>query len=125
MEIKSLYKSILLIGVGALNSFSILGQTKKLVITYPDSTIEFSITNKKPILIHNHEKYTWFKAGKIHITEGGYSGKLLDGDYRAFYISGQLKTAKTFSKGRLKKKTIFWDRKGKIIEPTIDTLQIK
>jgi hypothetical protein len=43
--------------------------------------------------------YYWTKYRKVHHTEGGYAGQLLNGKYEEYFISGQLKTNGAFKKG--------------------------
>src|SRR5581483_10726142 len=42
--------------------------------------------------------YYWYDAGDIHITEGGYSGKLLNGLYTEYYPDKNLKQQGAFAK---------------------------
>lgn len=43
--------------------------------------------------------YFWYSSGAIHETEGGYSGRLLNGTYTAFYPNKNLKEQGSFKKG--------------------------
>lgn len=43
--------------------------------------------------------YYWYDADIIHATPGGYSGKLLNGLYTAFYLNKDLREQGTFNKG--------------------------
>jgi antitoxin component YwqK of YwqJK toxin-antitoxin module len=43
--------------------------------------------------------YYWYSANAIHATQGGYSGKLLNGPYTEFYLNKNLKEQGSFKKG--------------------------
>jgi len=43
--------------------------------------------------------YFWYSANLIHETQGGYSGRLLDGQYAVFYPNKSLKEQGRFKKG--------------------------
>ncbi|MDB5137822.1 MAG: hypothetical protein JWP37_4425 [Mucilaginibacter sp.] len=43
--------------------------------------------------------YYWYSAGVIHATQGGFSGKLLNGVYTEYYLNKNLKEQGTFKRG--------------------------
>jgi antitoxin component YwqK of YwqJK toxin-antitoxin module len=43
--------------------------------------------------------YYWYGANLIHATEGGYSGRLLNGQYTEYYLNKNLKEQGTFKNG--------------------------
>jgi hypothetical protein len=43
--------------------------------------------------------YYWYSAGAIHSTQGGFSGKLLNGQYTEYYPDRNLKEQGNFKKG--------------------------
>jgi antitoxin component YwqK of YwqJK toxin-antitoxin module len=43
--------------------------------------------------------YYWYSANSIHSTQGGFSGKLLDGEYDEYYPDKGLKEQGLFKKG--------------------------
>ncbi|HEY9000690.1 MAG TPA: hypothetical protein VIM89_05020 [Mucilaginibacter sp.] len=69
-------------------------------ITQPDKTIVaeiepgFTVMSAKPLL-----NYYWYSANDIHCTQGGYSGKLLNGTYIEYYPDKNLKEQGSFKKG--------------------------
>jgi len=89
----------------------------KVRITAPDKTIvaevnEVSeVTSPKTGLF-----YFWYYAGGIHSTQGGYSGKLLDGSYNEYYLSKALKQQGTFKKGLKNGKWKSWSEDGSLKE---------
>lgn len=72
----------------------------KVRITEPDKTILVEInpvnhtSTIKPGLF-----YYWYSANAIHSTQGGFSGKLLNGLYTEFYLNKNLKEQGTYKKG--------------------------
>jgi hypothetical protein len=57
-------------------------------------------------------KYAWFSGNRINWTQGGYSGKLLDGPYTEFYESKALKTQGYFDMGLRSGEWKSWNEKG-------------
>src|SRR5882757_6884108 len=43
--------------------------------------------------------YNWYSSNQIKQTQGGYSGKLLNGQYNEFYLNKSLKTQGNFDRG--------------------------
>ncbi len=43
--------------------------------------------------------YYWYTANSIHVTQGGFSGKLLNGTYTEFYLNKNLEEQGNFKKG--------------------------
>lgn len=43
--------------------------------------------------------YFWYSSGRIQSTQGGYSGKLLNGFYRAYFLNKNLAEEGTFDTG--------------------------
>lgn len=72
----------------------------KVRIILPNKTVIAEInpvTSKhaaKPALF-----YYWYEANQIHSTQGGFSGKLLDGQYTEYYLNKNLKEQGSFKKG--------------------------
>jgi antitoxin component YwqK of YwqJK toxin-antitoxin module len=54
--------------------------------------------NSEPEL-HNNRFYYWYSSNKIHSTQGGYSGRLLNGNYKEFYPDKTLKEEGDFKEG--------------------------
>lgn len=93
-----------------------LAQSKKIPINNIDGskvTIEVSKKTKK-IKAKQNRIYHWMKAKKVMETQGGYSGKLLHGEYLEFYKNHQLKAKGTFKNGLKKGIWTYWDKVGKI-----------
>lgn len=56
--------------------------------------------------------YYWYKDLKIHHSKGGCGGRLLHGQFTAFYLNGQLKRSGQFRKGLMHGEWRFWDIDG-------------
>jgi hypothetical protein len=50
----------------------------------------------RPVL---SKTYFWYAAGQVQITRGGYSGKLLNGYYRTYFLNKNLAEEGTFNAG--------------------------
>lgn len=68
--------------------------------------------------IKNDRYYFWYLNDKIHSTQGGYNGKLLNGHYIAFYPDKNLKEEGNFKRGLKDGEWKTWNRKGDITAVT-------
>lgn len=59
--------------------------------------------------------YFWLKSQEIIETQGGAGGRLLHGEFQAFYENKQLSKKGTFKKGLKDGQWIYWNPKGEII----------
>jgi len=57
----------------------------------------------KPVNTLPHPKkelfYNWYSANAIHSTQGGFSGKLLNGRYNEYYLNKSLKEQGAYKRG--------------------------
>lgn len=58
----------------------------------------FDVSTKAP-KAKPQRLYHWYASQKVHNTQGGYSGKLLDGDYSSYYPNKQLARQGKYRKG--------------------------
>lgn len=58
-------------------------------ISFSDKEVKYEDT------LHYH----WFKAQQIHVTQGNSSGRVLNGEFTKFYLSGQMAEQGEFKKG--------------------------
>jgi hypothetical protein len=56
--------------------------------------------------------YYWYSANQVHTTQGGYSGRLLDGVYIEYYPDKNLKEEGTFKKGLKNDTWKSWNQDG-------------
>ena len=72
----------------------------KVRIAEDDKTIlaEIIPVNSNP-KAKAHLFYFWYSANLIHVTQGGFSGKLLNGSYSEFYLNKNLAEQGAFKKG--------------------------
>jgi antitoxin component YwqK of YwqJK toxin-antitoxin module len=74
-------------------------------------------TNDKPdIKLDKRLFYYWFKNNNIHISQGDIGGKVLNGSYKAYYNSDQLKEKGIFCLGLKVGEWVKWFENGKIEE---------
>jgi len=84
-------------------------------INYSDYTVKASVLNTaNNIYPHESLTYFWYSANKIYDTQGSYDGKVLNGPYSSFFLSGNLKEQGYFKKGLKNGKWITWYENGKI-----------
>ena len=60
--------------------------------------------------------YGWVKGGSLFYTQGGYSGRLLDGAFYEFYPNRNLMLEGKYIKGLKDGRWSFWSEKGKLSE---------
>jgi hypothetical protein len=72
----------------------------RIRLTQSDETIVATIepVSSNPSIKQNL-LYYWYSANTIHHTQGGFSGKLLNGLYTAYYPNKNLKEQGNFKKG--------------------------
>ncbi|MBB2144011.1 hypothetical protein GM921_00810 [Pedobacter sp. LMG 31464] len=69
-------------------------------ITYTNYKESFlTAKEQQSKLIDNKAHYYWYSNNQLHATQGGFSGKLLDGPYTAIYLNGNLKEQGLFKNG--------------------------
>jgi antitoxin component YwqK of YwqJK toxin-antitoxin module len=72
----------------------------RIRITQEDKVLQFET---QPVKGHPVPKpqlwYFWYSANQIQNTQGGYSGKLLNGDYRSYYLNKNLMEQGSFNAG--------------------------
>jgi antitoxin component YwqK of YwqJK toxin-antitoxin module len=66
--------------------------------------------------VQTDRSYYWYSSGKIKITQGGYSGKLLNGQYNEFYLNKNLKEQGEFKKGLKSGLWKSWTENGKLVQ---------
>lgn len=91
----------------------------KVTINSPEGTLTaFTKPVKRAIRVENHKFYYWYSANEIRNTQGGYSGKVLNGSYSASYINKNLKEQGEFKKGLRTGRWKAWYANGKLKETT-------
>ncbi|MES2113014.1 MAG: hypothetical protein V4577_29965 [Bacteroidota bacterium] len=91
----------------------------KVRILQPDKIIEAEVipvaSAPKP---NTGFFYYWYSSNKIHITQGGFSGRLLNGAYNEFYLTRNLKEQGIFDKGLKNGTWKSWNEGGNLIKIT-------
>lgn len=102
-----------------------LGQSVKdlvveqATINLPDQTIVVEFKSVKSKVLPDSEKwYFWYAANQIHATQGGFSGKLLNGTCSSFHLNKNLKEAGKFKKGLKIGFWNAWSENGNLKEKT-------
>lgn len=67
---------------------------------------------KKDVLVKTDRYYFWYTLHQINKTQGGFSGKLLNGAYREFYLNKNLKEAGLFKNGLKTGTWKSWNQNG-------------
>lgn len=88
--------------------------THKVIVNQVDRSIVAYVKPVKSFSLDNDKRYYWFSNNQINSTQGGFSGKLLNGDYKEFYPSKQLKESGYLNKGLKVGIWKNWDEKGNL-----------
>ncbi|OKS87283.1 toxin-antitoxin system YwqK family antitoxin [Mucilaginibacter polytrichastri] len=87
----------------------------KIRITEQDQTIVAEIEPVSgDIAIQDNKLYFWYSSNGIHTTQGGYSGRVLNGLYTAYYYNKNLKEQGEFKKGLKDGTWKTWNESGKL-----------
>lgn len=99
------------------NIASILSKSYGHTISYAwGKAVFFLLTTEKSPSYTDHEKrYFWYSGNVINNTQGGFSGRLLDGDYREYYSNKNLKVQGAFKVGLKVGKWNTWTEEGTLI----------
>lgn len=91
--------------------------TDRVTVNYVDHKVDATITPVKgKISVAPQSFYYWYRANKINVTQGGYSGKLLNGPYVEFYENKNLKEKGNFKNGLKSKEWNSWSENGLLKE---------
>lgn len=93
-------------------------QTSKVTTVEPDGSVTaYVLPLRREPVIDPDVTYYWFKAGRIHKTQGGFSGRLLNGHFTSFYLTKNLKEEGDFKKGTKSGLWLSWLENG-VLERT-------
>jgi len=90
----------------------------KVRITLADMTILAEINPASNPSVKSNLFYYWYEANEIHSTQGGFSGKLLNGTYNEYYPNKNLKEQGGFKKGLKTGTWKSWNKDGTLAEIT-------
>ncbi|HEX8514823.1 MAG TPA: hypothetical protein VF868_01400 [Bacteroidia bacterium] len=87
-----------------------------IYINHQEGAVKANVLSqqKKKIEVNKDLYYSWYISNKIIETQGGFEGKILDGNYTSFYSSNNLKEKGVFFKGLKNGEWITWYEDGKI-----------
>jgi antitoxin component YwqK of YwqJK toxin-antitoxin module len=92
----------------------------KVRIVEPDKIIQAEII---PVTtepgIKSDRFYYWYSSNKIHYSQGGFSGKLLNGAYNEYYLNKNLKEQGNFKKGLKKGTWKSWNEDGTLSQISV------
>jgi len=71
----------------------------RVTVHYADHTVVAVVKPTGLVSTQSGATYYWFSGSQINTTQGGYSGKLLNGKYQDFYLNKNLKEAGVFEEG--------------------------
>jgi hypothetical protein len=74
--------------------------TNRVRINEPDQSIVFEINlSSNDVSTDLDKHYYWYSGNTVHTTQGGFSGKLLHGQYTAYFLNKNLKEQGRFKNG--------------------------
>jgi hypothetical protein len=112
----------LLVGLCTSVAFETHGQTaKRRVVRFAseDRTVQAQVLNEPGHIVALSDRdYFWCIGQRLMITQGGYSGDLLDGAYVAYHPNGQLMTKGCLSNGLRTGTWLEWNEQGRLLQST-------
>lgn len=116
-------RNSLLIVIFILTTNVVMGQystknflSHKVIVNHDKYTVVAYVKPANRIYVESDRLYYWFSTNLIKSTQGGYSGKLLNGPYQEFFLNKNLKELGTFWAGLKVGKWKSWDENGKLKE---------
>ncbi len=89
----------------------------RIRVLYEDRIVQAEIKPVKRMKDLNFNlRYAWYASNQINFTQGGFSGKLLNGYYSEYYRSKSLRAQGSYSEGLKDGTWKAWDEKGNLIE---------
>jgi antitoxin component YwqK of YwqJK toxin-antitoxin module len=90
----------------------------KIYVNSKDISIKATVIspNIEKIKIENDKSYFWYSNNQIFQTNGGYDGKLLDGEFTSYYHDTNLKEKGNFKLGLKDGEWKSWHQNGKLNE---------
>lgn len=114
---KLLLFCLLYSAVAQAQKFPYMG-LNRVRITQADRTILAEINPAKEEDTYTDRMYYWYSSNAIHTTQGGYSGKLLNGSYTEYYANKNLKEQGKFKNGLKTGTWKSWNDNGLLSEFT-------
>lgn len=88
----------------------------KVRIARPDETIQADLHPVRSLPVMRIDAdYFWYGGNTIQATRGGYSGRLLNGQYRSYYLNKNLKEMGQFKDGLKNGLWRNWQEDGRMI----------
>lgn len=75
-------------------------------------SITIARNNHEKRKINSHLWYYWYLNNAVHFSEGGYSGKLLNGEYKSYYKNMNLRSSGNFRYGLMHDEWKTWYSNG-------------
>jgi hypothetical protein len=80
----------------------------------PEGYVEGATTTKAVKHVHPDRDYHWLKGRELHMTEGGYAGKLLHGPFTVYDPNGQLRESGRYRLGLKDGEWRTWNADGRL-----------
>lgn len=80
------------------------------------SYIFFVLKSGKKKSVKPDMNYYWFRPDTILITNSGFGGKLLNGEYKVFYPNKNIKESGFFDYGLKTGEWMEWNEKGRVVQ---------
>lgn len=94
--------------------------TNRVVVKHNTGSSSFGLSTKTNIKSKSDKvSYYWYKSREIQTSKGGYSGKLLHGEYISHDVNNGLKEKGFIKHGLKQGKWIMWHENGEIAKKTV------
>jgi hypothetical protein len=89
--------------------------SQKVIINFDDHTIVAYTKPTGKVSPQSDRYYYWLSGQSINVTQGGFSGKLLNGSFESFYLNKNLKESGSFASGLKNGEWNHWNDQGVLI----------
>jgi|GEM_PF-3957970 len=86
--------------------------TMEISSTNFSESITIARNNPEKRKVFSHLWYYWYMNNTVHFSEGGYSGKLLNGEYKSYYKNMNLRSSGNFRYGLMHDEWKTWYENG-------------
>lgn len=90
----------------------------RILLDSPQVTYTFYVTDLKPQVKAGYW-YCWYKSGRLHATQEGYDGRLLNGEFRKMYAGKGLCELGWYVKGVKSGEWKLWFENGLLMEKAL------
>lgn len=99
MYYRSMRRALFVLLAGLVHAAVLAQDLARFRTGTPEGYVEGRTTERAAASVDPAKTYHWIKGQDLHVTQGGYSGRLLHGECTTFHPGGQLREQGRYDKG--------------------------